>query len=126
MNQLVAPKRKTATRRPRTATREYDVVLRGTYEVRMVGIRSASTDGAIKHVEEQLKDYARNACQGNNTIEVDKTTTQVKPHVTQFQAEIKFPAKDEAEARAKIAAALGEEVFIDDVYKETIRSRRGY
>lgn len=89
----------------------------------MDAVRAAGRDAAIAHVERQLTDYARNACQGNNKIEVDKDTTEVKAHATKFVVELRIPAKDEDEARQKLQA-LGEDAFIETVDKEF--TRRGY
>jgi hypothetical protein len=96
----------------------------------MDAVRAGSTERALEQVKMQLKQYAIEACQGNNHIEVDKAMSEVVPHVTKFGAEIKLPAKDEEDARAKIIAALGVEVFVDEVHREASRFKsrgaRGY
>jgi len=122
-------RRKTAARKSvtkRESSKDYDVVLRGTFEVRMDRIRAASVERAIKYVEGQLVDYSKQACQGNNKIEVDMGTSEAKPHVTKFEVEITLAAKTEDEARERLKS-LGDDVFIDVVEQESrygTRSRR--
>lgn len=108
-----------ATPRRRTATRYYDVVLRGTFEARFVKVSATSPEAAKGKSFNELKTYANDACNGGNTITYDDKTSESKLYKPKFTVEVKLEAKDEKDVREKMKA-LGDKVFISEVYKERV------
>lgn len=84
-------------------------------------MRGSSPEVARDKVKEDLESYARDACQGNNTITVDDKAAEMRLYVPKIQAEIRVAAKNEDEARKLLKEKLGEDVFVDEVFKESVR-----
>ena len=110
----------------KTATRKYyDVTLRGTFETHFVGESATSPAAALESAVRDLEAYAREACNGGATINVDKKTSKTEVHKQRMQAEIRIEAKDAKAAQELLSKAFGDKVHIDEVYKEDVpRPRR--
>jgi hypothetical protein len=121
-----------AARRSRTApnNREstrgyYDVVLKGTFEVRMSRISSGNQTNAVAAATRELESYAEGACQGDNTIKI--TGAEAKRYTRKVEMTVMVDAANVDKAKELVTSSLGEKVHVKDAFMEHVRSRgRGY
>jgi hypothetical protein len=101
----------------------YDVVLKGTFEVRMSKIRSGNGTSAIASASRELEDYAKHACQGDNDIAVTDSTA--KRHTRKVQMTVEVDVSDVDKA-TELVKSLGEKVKVSDAYLEPVGRSSSY